>query len=706
LRVEASFFVASSGERRCRKASAARLHGGTLTKFCLWSVCPRLLDAVFAILLAVLCGWSATASGASAQEPANKPSTLTTAYAAHNLSSKEAVRGYPIHLRAVITFFDPMIVNDGRAGIFVHDSTGSIFLFLTPGLFDSLPPGTLIDLRGVSAPGWYAPVIAQPQIKVIGYSGLPKNPHRPGYARLLSGAEDAQWVEVDGVVHSVVEEGNNINLQLTMDDGPIMVLMIREAGAAYSSLVDAKIRIRGNVGALFDVKLIHRIGIRLYCPNLSAVQVLRAPPIDPFKLPTLPIDKLLRWDQSSLLAHRVHMQGRVTLQWPGSSVCIQDAAHGICAQTGQNERLRNGEMIDIAGFIRAEGNAPMLYDAVFRNAGSSADLQVEAAPVTADEIMAGGHSSQLIHIDGQLLSRDLSSSDTTLLINSGKFIFKAILPQSLSGPESKAWENGSFLRITGISSVQIDAQRSELGLGTPVPLTFRVMLRSPADVVVLKRPSWWTPSHALIVLALALGGTLVVLVWVVLLRKRLRESEERFRHMALHDALTGLATRPLFQDRLDVGVEAALRHHTGLALLMVDLDDFKQTNDKYGHPAGDEVLRVTAARLVNAVRVSDTVARIGGDEFLVLLSDLNDPLMAENIAAKIVKSLAVPVLFSGHEVPVTVSVGVCALEEEELDQAILLKRADEALYQAKTKGRNCYVVFMPELPRVPVLDPS
>ncbi len=135
----------------------------------------------------------------------------------------------------------------------------------------------------------------------------------------------------------------------------------------------------------------------------------------------------------------------------------------------------------------------------------------------------------MIRIDGRLLSRDLSSSDTTLLVDSGKFIFKAILPQSLSGAQSRTWENGSLLRITGIASVQIDEQRSELGLGTAVPKTFRVMLRSPADVVVLKRPSWWTPSHMMMVLAVALGGTLVVLGWVMLLRKRLRESEERFR---------------------------------------------------------------------------------------------------------------------------------------------------------------------------------
>jgi diguanylate cyclase (GGDEF)-like protein len=206
-----------------------------------------------------------------------------------------------------------------------------------------------------------------------------------------------------------------------------------------------------------------------------------------------------------------------------------------------------------------------------------------------------------------------------------------------------------------------------------VPKSFRILMRTPQDVIVLKRPSWWTPVHALVLLALALAVTLLVLAWVVVLRKRvdeqthlLRKSEELFRHMALHDSLTGLAARPLLQDRLNVGVEAAKRHKTGLALLMVDIDRFKQTNDTYGHQAGDEVLRMAAQHLLQAVRKTDTVARIGGDEFVVLLSDLSNPRMAEEIAANIVATLAVPVHFAGGEVPVSASVGVCTALAEDL----------------------------------------
>jgi diguanylate cyclase (GGDEF)-like protein len=269
--------------------------------------------------------------------------------------------------------------------------------------------------------------------------------------------------------------------------------------------------------------------------------------------------------------------------------------------------------------------------------------------------------------------------------------------------------DGSQIQLTGVCVIS-DTQASR---HFRLPKAFEILMRSPSDVVVIESPPWWTAAHAFLVLGLALTGTLVVLAWVIALKKRvrqqtilLRESEERFRHMALHDALTGLATRLLLQDRLDTALEAANRHQTGLALLLVDLDKFKDVNDTFGHQAGDEVLRVAACRLLEAVRKMDTVARIGGDEFVVLLTDLRDPHIAERIAASIVENLAVPVLFEGVAVPVTVSVGVCSASAGELDAEALFRGADAALYQAKAGGRNCLRVFAPDQPGVQTQNAS
>jgi diguanylate cyclase (GGDEF)-like protein len=236
------------------------------------------------------------------------------------------------------------------------------------------------------------------------------------------------------------------------------------------------------------------------------------------------------------------------------------------------------------------------------------------------------------------------------------------------------------------------------------PKEFRILLRSPVDLVVINRASWWTTGHAFLLLAVVLVGTMAVLAWVVALRRRvaqqtslLRQSEERFRHMALHDALTGLATRLLLEDRLGMALVSARRHRTKVSVLMVDLDGFKEINDTHGHRAGDEVLRVTARRLQDAVRKEDTVSRLGGDEFVALLPGLSDPQVAERTAARIVETLAVPIPLADQKVPVSVSVGVCTASGEELDADHLMRCADTALYRAKANGRNCYAVETPEL---------
>jgi diguanylate cyclase (GGDEF)-like protein len=680
-------------------------YGERPEKPCLAHVFPRRLPAgllgglFFAGLL-----FACLAAGAETAPPlSGKLRLLTTAHEAHSLTSEEAARACPIHIRGVVTYFDPSIGHH-RAALFVHDATGEIYVETPEGLIGDITAGTLIDVRGVSGAGEFGPVIEHPQIKVIGHSKLPAHPPRPSLALMQTGILDSQWIEAEGVIRSFAESKQSkhyVLLQLAMEGGTVPVIMIKVADANYSGLVGARVRIHAHASPTFSNS--HQmIGIRLMCPGLSEVKILEASPRDPFNLPIVPIDKLLRWDQVHLLAHQVRLRGRVTLLWPGSSVCIRDDTRGICAQTNQSTPLRNGELVDVVGFVGVEGGAPVLTDAIYRSAGG--DGSVPASLVTINQVMQGAFDSELIQIDGQLIGKDMASSDTPLLLASGANTFAAILPKTLTGSEADAWKIGSKLRVTGICSVQLDKRRGATGTGMAVPKSFRVLIRSADDVTVLQRSSWWTAGHVLMLLALALTGAVVALVWAVVLRRRveqqtilLRESEKRFRHMAQHDSLTGLTTRLVFEDRLDVALESARRHHTELALLMLDLDNFKDVNDMLGHQAGDEVLRITAERIVGAVRKSDTVARMGGDEFMVLLSDLHAPDDAESVAAKVVTALSVPIPVAGGEAPVSVSAGVCTVSSGKIDADTLFKNADMALYRAKALGRNCFQSYTPEL---------
>ena len=167
-----------------------------------------------------------------------------------------------------------------------------------------------------------------------------------------------------------------------------------------------------------------------------------------------------------------------------------------------------------------------------------------------------------------------------------------------------------------------------------------------------------------------------------------RERRLQMLHLAEHDALTDLPNRMLLNDRLARAIALARRYGRRLAVLFIDCDRFKHINDTLGHAIGDQVLRSVARRLTTCVRESDTVSRHGGDEFLVLLSEVDQPEDAGLIAEKIVSSIAEPHHHAGHELSLTVSVGIALYPEDGQDAQSLIMRADTAMYYAKNKGRN------------------
>lgn len=174
---------------------------------------------------------------------------------------------------------------------------------------------------------------------------------------------------------------------------------------------------------------------------------------------------------------------------------------------------------------------------------------------------------------------------------------------------------------------------------------------------------------------------------------RQREVEEQIRHMAHHDSLTGLPNRVLLYDRMEQLVHRARRNGGKFALLFIDLDRFKNVNDTLGHKVGDRLLRVVAQRIMGCIRESDTVARIGGDEFVVLVSGLDTPEGVAHIAQKVLDSLARPFDLDGYELYITPSIGICVHPEDGYDTQTLMSNADAAMYYAKDTGRNNYQFF-------------
>ena len=189
--------------------------------------------------------------------------------------------------------------------------------------------------------------------------------------------------------------------------------------------------------------------------------------------------------------------------------------------------------------------------------------------------------------------------------------------------------------------------------------------------------------------------------------RNLRQSNEQIRYFAYHDSLTKLPNRLMFGEYLGHALAHARRHHQALALMYLDLDDFKVINDTLGHQAGDEVLQELSSRLSDCIRAEDylgrtsstkrseteTVARLGGDEFIIFLPDINSPYEAATVANRVLESLSIPFHIENRELYVSASIGITTYPKDGKDAETLIRNADMAMYHAKEQGKNAYSYY-------------
>ncbi|OHB42018.1 MAG: hypothetical protein A2Y11_03210 [Planctomycetes bacterium GWC2_39_26] len=176
-----------------------------------------------------------------------------------------------------------------------------------------------------------------------------------------------------------------------------------------------------------------------------------------------------------------------------------------------------------------------------------------------------------------------------------------------------------------------------------------------------------------------------------------RRAEERIQHLAYYDALTGMPNRAFYNDLLSLALSHAQRRGEMVAVLFLDLDRFKDVNDTLGHSIGDQLLKIVAGRVADSLRKEDTVTRLGGDEFTLLLPGMTQTEDAARIAQKILEAVKKPLMLGGHELNITASIGIAIYPADGENAEALLKNADTAMYHAKEQGRNSYKFFTPVL---------
>jgi diguanylate cyclase (GGDEF)-like protein len=181
----------------------------------------------------------------------------------------------------------------------------------------------------------------------------------------------------------------------------------------------------------------------------------------------------------------------------------------------------------------------------------------------------------------------------------------------------------------------------------------------------------------------------------------LQNANQQLRHMALYDDLTGLPNRVLLEDRLVHSKHHADRCGKPFGIMFIDLDRFKPVNDAFGHGIGDQLLKAVAGRLANCVRKEDTVARTGGDEFVIVLAELDNAADTAVVGRKILSELSRPFFVGSHALNISCSIGVSVYPQDGKDLAALLANADTAMYHAKKEGRNGLRVFVADMRNVP-----
>ena len=469
-------------------------------------------------------GWSQTRPGE------NLP-TLTQVSQIRRLTPDEAKRKYPIRLRGVITYHSPeyqvTFVQDETAGIFIYNDTNP-----------QIGAGSLVEVDGNTTPGDFAPSIEHPEIRVLGRAPLPTAAPRSLDA-LMTGSEDSQWVKVQGIIHSVTIEDR---LPPDMRGGPPQLVLEIHSGndsfkarirefrrdVDYSRLVDASVTVRGVCGILFNSRR-QLVGIQLFVPGLDQLTVDQPPAADAYALPVVAVGSLMRFSPERIFGRRMHIRGVVTLSNPGSAF-VQDDSGGVLVESEQPAAVEPGDLVDVIGFPTAGDYSPILKNGDFRKIGKGR-LPAPAVLTDTTSRSSTDRDAELVQIGGRLLHQSFIGKYCFLTMELGGRIFTGRLEERAGAERVRSIRNGSQLRLTGVWSVQMDEDRR--------PVAQQVLLRSAADIAVIRQAPWITGPRILLLLGALAGVILLTLLWVTVLRRRIEEQTETLR-AALESTADGI----------------------------------------------------------------------------------------------------------------------------------------------------------------------
>jgi PAS domain S-box-containing protein len=470
---------------------------------------------------------------------------LHTAEQIRQLTREQAAHQNPVHLRGVVTFFDPK--NYFR---FLQDDTAGIYFYLDGSLGNPpLAAGQLVEMDGEVSPGEYAPIVIPSRIQILGAGTFPAA--KPvTFEQLVSGQQDSQFVEVHGIVRAVhfdVESGYHL-VEIATGGGRLTAYAKNLPVMPGGDLVDRTVTVRGVCVTRFNRQR-QLFDIRLLVPRLDDLVVDKAVAKDPFAIPAQPIEKLLQFTPQGPYGHRVKVVGTVIYWQDDGDLYVEDQTEGLYVKTQQASPLAVGDRVEVLGFPANGEYTPMLQDAVFRKIGSG-PLPLPV-PVTADEALKGTYDCRLVRIEGTVLDRARPSREQFLVLQAADgFIFHAYLERKNDAAEFTHLENGSRVAITGVCLIET-GNNWQAG-DTWRAKSFRILMRSENDIAVLKRPPWWSLQKLLWALGLLGAGALTAFIWIVVLRRRVQKQTRIIRQKLQTEAALKERYEDLFENANDM----------------------------------------------------------------------------------------------------------------------------------------------------------
>lgn len=621
------------------------------------------------------------------------------------LSSEQAAAGVPVRVRGVVTWAhweeNSFIMQDDLAGL-----TFRLDIALTLKVWKGGPSGLAplraameaegpveIEVEGQSHAGGFAPVILPKTIKILGPKPLPA-PRPMVPAQFFAGADACERIEARGVVQGFHATTDGWALEVNANPGSFTAEFPRSVLKDPKPLVDAGVCLRGVAATRFNLRG-ELTGIRLLITQSSDIIVEKPAAASPFDVPEVALRELLPFRPEPLGPHRQLVQGTVTFVQSGRIFYIQNRDAAVRVDALSPEILKAGDRVQVAGFVDMRRQVAGLTGAVIRKIGTNSMPVPLAAPIAPGEILArnaealrDSQPAEPHDFDGHLITFPSRLIDVQrvwsdkhpqilLTLESGGTRVEAELYQGDS-QTLNSLQTGSELQVTGIVQLEYSAYEEALDYRRVNPIGLKVLLRSPDDLVVLRKPSWWTPKRLAGVLAIGLLVLIASLVWVGQLRHQLhRKSQQLAAEMhARRDAAIEFQATLRERNRLAANLhDTLLQNITGLnyQLEACETESLPRAERKSNHLD-------TARRMVQRAQED-----LRGTVWALRALPLHDRTFAEALRA-LAEQLA-----EGRDTKITVTTQGELPRLSEFVAGNLLLVAQEAIHNALKHARPSHI---------------